>query len=251
MPRGDSSNIAHSSITDHRIIRRPVRDDTHEASTVRPLVRFHAGSANEGVAARRDLALALSVVGERSVSDAQRQMFAKGVISLLTSALERQPDDVAAWEARGQALWWDKRPREALESFEKVLQRAPRRELSLRTAAIVSLELNETERGIAYWDRALAINPYAWQVHSFRGQALALRKQWAAAVDACDASLRLNPFDSRTRMLLIDCLIHQDKRQRARDELQILMALRSSPPEEMQKWFDELMSAAKETPPNH
>jgi tetratricopeptide (TPR) repeat protein len=172
-------------------------------------------------------------------------MFARPVYTLLTPALERQPDDVAAWEARGQALWWDKRPREALDSLEEALNRAPRRELALRTAALVTLDLNETERSIAYWDRVLAIDPYTWQAHVFRAQALALRKQWGAAVEACDASLRLNPFESRTRMLLIDCLIHQGKQPHAREELAILLALRASPPEQIQKWFDELMSTGR------
>jgi hypothetical protein len=242
MPRGDSSNIAHSSITDHRVVRRLIRADEEEHATNRPLVRFHAGSVDEGVAGRRDLALALTMVGERSSSESQRRMFARAANTLITSALERQPDDVAAWEARGQALWWDKRPREALECLDKALQRAPRRELALRNAALVSLELNESERSIAYWDRALAIDPYSWQAHAFRGQALAMRKQWGAAADACNASIHLNPLEPRTRMLLIDCLIHQGQQQRARDELQTLLALRSSPAEQLQKWFDELMS---------
>jgi hypothetical protein len=242
MPRGDSSNIAHSSITDHRIVRRPTRAAAHDAASERPLVRFHAGLWDDSAAARRDLGVALAELGEGSTSEAQRRILARPVNTLLTPVLDRQPDDVAAWEARGQALWWDKRPREALESLEKALQRAPRRELALRTAGLVTLEMNEPERSITYWDRVLAVNPFTWKAHAFRAQALALQKQWAAAVAACDAALRLNPFESRTRMLRIDCLIHQGQQQRAREELEILLALRSSPPEQIQKWFDELMN---------
>jgi hypothetical protein len=246
MPQGDSSNIAHSSITDHRVVRRPERAAPERYSTDRPLVRFHAGMLDESNA-RRDLGIALAEVGERTNSESQRRIFARPAYTLVMPALERQPDDVAAWEARGQALWWDKRPREALDSLEKALKQAPQRELALRTAALVSLELNETERSIAYLDRVLAIDPYSWPAHAFRGQALALRQQWREAVDACDASLRLNPFESRTRMLLIDCLIHQGRPRRAREELQILLELRSSPPEQIQKWFDELLSTGLPT----
>ncbi len=245
MPRGDSSNIAHSSITDHRIVRRPVRATAEVTSGERPLVRFHSGSSDDGVAGRRDLALALAEVGERSNSESQRRVYARPIYTLLAPTLERQPDDVAAWEARGQALWWDKRPREALESLEKALQRAPRREMSLRTAGLVTLELNETERSIAYWDRLLDIDPYTWQGYAFRAQAFALRKQWDRASADCIAALRLNPFEPRVRMLLIDCLVQQGRQQRARDELEILLALRSSPPEEIRKWFEELIRAGR------
>lgn len=242
MPRDDSSNIAHSSITDHRIVHRPNRASKNDAATDRPLVRFHSGRSDEGSAGRRDLGLALAELGERSDSEPRRRMFARPIYALLTPGLERQPDDVAAWEARGQALWWNQQPHEALNSLEKTLQLSPRRELALRTAGLVTLELNETDRSIAYWDRVLDINPFTWQAHAFRGQALALRKQWVEAVAACDAALRLNPFESRVRKLLIDCLIHQGQERRARDELEILLALRSSPPEQIRRWFDELIS---------
>src|SRR5262249_29515291 len=149
-------------------------------------VRFHAGMLDESIAARRDLGLALAEVGEQASSEAQRRIFARPAYTLLTPALERQPDDVAAWEARGEALWWDKRPQEALDSLEKALKRAPRRESTMRTAGMICLELNEADQSIAYWDRVLAMDPHSWQAHAFRGQALALRKEWAAAVDACD-----------------------------------------------------------------
>ena len=119
----------------------------------------------------------------------------------------------------------------------------------MQTAAFVALDLKEAQRSIAYWDRVLAINPYTWQGHAYRGQALALRQQWGKAVDACDAALRLNPFETRIRMLLIDCLIHQDQRRRARDEFKILLALRPSRRDEMQKWFNEQMRLGKDAQP--
>jgi hypothetical protein len=243
MPRGDSSNIAHSSITDHRIVRRPSKAVAADTGSDRPLIRFHAALWDESTAGRRDLGLALAELGDRAASASQRRMLARSASTLLTPILERQPDDVAAWEARGLALWLDKRPREALESLEKALKQAPERELALRTAGLVTLELNETERSIAYWDRLLVVNPYTWQGHSYRAQVLALRQHWATAIEACAAALKLYPFDSPTRMLRIDCLIRQGQHQRAREELEFLLALRSSPPEQIRQWFDELMKS--------
>ncbi len=241
MPRGDSANIAHSSITDHRIVRLPAAAAGNDATEELTLIPFHSGRTDGSVAGRRDLGLALVEMTESAASEASSRLLARQAHTMLKLVVERQPDDVAALEGLGRALWKDKRPRPALDSLDQALQRAPRRELALQTAALVALEMNETERSLAYWRRLLDLHPHNGQSHGYFGQALALRGQWDAAVDACRASLRLNPFEPRTRMLLIDCLIHQGEKQRARDEFEILLALRSSPPEQLRKWFKELM----------
>ena len=242
MPRGDSTNIAHASITDHRIVRRPVRAADHSSEEA-PLVHFHFGVGDAGdLTVRRDLGLALMQIVERTSDEAQRRRLARQAGALLKSAIEQHPEDTAAWEVLGQALWRDNRPREALARLEKAIQRTPRFESALQNAALVALELKETKRSIDYWDRVLALNPYVWQYHAYRGQALAQQKQLAAAVDACEAALQLNPFEPLTRMLLIDCLVHLDQRQRARDEVEVLLALRFKPPDQIHKWFDELMN---------
>ncbi len=243
MPRGDSSNIAHTSITDHRIVRRIERARNGD-STGFQLVRFHSGLWDDGEEVRRDLGLALAELAERTEADARRQL-ARQAHLLLKPAVESRPSDVAAWEALGQALWRDQRPREALDALEKALESAPRRELALQSAALVALEVNDATQSIAYWDRLLAVNPYSWQGYAYRGQAFALKKQWGEAIASCDAALRLNPFDPRTRMLLIDCLIRQGQRKRARDELKTLLALSPVEPEAVQKWFDEQMKASR------
>lgn len=245
MPRGDSSNIAHTSITDHRIVRRPSPADVEDDSPLR-LVRFPPDLWDDGDASsRRNLGLALSELAERTTDDTGRRSWSHQAHMLLTPAVERHPDDVAAWEARGQALWRDKRPREALDNLDQALQRAPRRELALQTAALVALEVNETERSIAYWNRLLDLDPYTWQGHAYYAQTLALLRQWGKAVAACDAALRLNPFDPRTRMLQIDCLIHRGEQRRARFELETLLTLSSDKPEQIRKWFDELIKAGR------
>ncbi len=243
LPRGDSSNIAHASITDHRIVRRPIPTAGDHTVAEGELVPFRFGRTGGGdLAVRRDLGLALVGMIELTQAEELRRRLAQQASLLLRPVVERQPEDVAAWESFGLALWKDKRPREALDTLEKVLHRAPRRELALQTAALVALDSNDAPRSIAYWDRVLAINPYSWQAHAFRGQALALRQQWGAAVAACDAALRLHPLDPNTRMLRIDCLIQQGQRERAREELEILLELRHAPPEQVRKWFDDLMN---------
>ena len=125
MPRGDSSNIAHTSITDHRIVRQAERVAAN-ASAELSLVRFHFDTRDASdPAAGRDLGLALAELAERFEDASQRRRLAHQAAILLMPAVERQPGDVAAWEVLGQALWRDKRPRQALDSLEHALQNAP------------------------------------------------------------------------------------------------------------------------------
>lgn len=247
MPRADSSNIAHASITDHRILRLPARaaaDHTaldHTAAEDR-LVPFHFGSdGGDDSAVRRDLGVALVGMIDRIEAEQPRRLLANQASILLKPIVERRPDDLAAAESLGLALWKEKRFQEALNELEKALHRAPRRELALQTAAWVAMDMNDAKRSLAYWDRLLVVNPYSWQAHAFRGQALAMQQQYGEAAAACEAALRLHPFEPPIRMLRIDCLIEQGQRQRAREEFDILLSLRHEPPDKTRKWFDDLM----------
>jgi Flp pilus assembly protein TadD len=244
MPRGDSSNIAHTSITNHRIVRRPASTIAREGRKEMSLVSFHSGVFGAAEAGgRRDLGLALGELAERATSEPQRRYLARQAWNLLSPVADRAPDDVAALEGLGQALWRDNRPGEALAALEKALHKAPERELALGTVALVALEMRETERSTDFWRRLLAINPHNWQTHAYLGQTLALRKKWAEAVQSCREALRLNPFEPRTRMLLIDCLVHLGEKKNARTEFETLLALSPEEPDKVRHWFDELMAS--------
>jgi Flp pilus assembly protein TadD len=248
MARGNNSNIAHTSISDHRIVRHPFADAAADDRSEMNFVPFHSSLLGGDSVSRRDLGLALSEMAERSQAGPQRRSFAHQAVALLNPAVRRAPEDVAAREALGQALWRAEQPREALTVLDRLLQQTPRRESALAAAALVALELGEAERGIAYWRTLREINPYGWQQHAYFAQALALRKKWTEAAVACTQALRLHPFERRTRMLLIDCLVHAGERQRARAEFEKLLALRPPEPDKLKKWFDELMNAATRSP---
>jgi tetratricopeptide (TPR) repeat protein len=228
MPRNDSSNIAHASITDHRVVRRRLAQSPDNSSVDFEFVPFHANAEQVTEASiRRDMGLSL----------AQQDQTARQAWSLLGPLVERAPEDVAAMEALGLALWRSKRSREALPVLEQVLQQAPRREVTLSTAALATLEIGAVDQSLGYWQRLLHVNPDNWESQAYYAQALAYRRQWSAAVQACRASLRLDPFETGPRMLLIDCLKHLGEKQRAQAEFDTLMALHPPNPEELRRWF--------------
>jgi Flp pilus assembly protein TadD len=234
MPRGDSSNVAHTAVTDHRIVRRAGADADAPGGGL-TLVAFHhdGGSA-------RDLGLALDELLDRPLPEPQRRELARRACELLTPAADSAPDDLPAVDGLGHALHKDKRPHEALAVLEKVLARAPRRELTLQKAALAAMELGENERAAGYWRRLLEVNPHTWEGHGYLAQTLALSRQWGEAVVECRAALRLNPFETRTRMLLIDCLLRSGEKKQAGAEFETLLFLLPEERDRLQRWFDEL-----------
>jgi hypothetical protein len=237
MPAGDSSNIAHASLTDHRIVRRPEPAAEDDPAGDFSLVPFYS----EQVGEQRDLGLALAELTSRPFPEAQRRRLAHRACEALGPVVERTPDDVAALEGLGLALWKDGRPREALNELEKALREAPRHELVLEKAALVTQQLRDTERSIIFWKRLLAIDPYRWVARAYLAQALADRNELTSAVAECRSALRLDPFEVRTRMLLIDCLGHLGEKDQARTEFERLLALKPPQPDRLRQWFDELM----------
>jgi hypothetical protein len=235
MPRGDSSNVAHTAVTDHRVVRRAGRADADAPPAGLSLVPFHGEAGRP-----RDLGLALGELLDRPLPEPQRRQLARQACELLGAVAADAPDDLAALDGLGHALRKDKRPREALAALEKVLAQAPRRETTLQRAALAAMELGENERAAGYWRRLLEINPHAWQSHGFLAQAVASRQEWTAAVEECRAALRLDPFETRTRMLLIDCLVRKGEKKQAGAEFETLLVLLPQERERLQHWFDEL-----------
>jgi predicted CXXCH cytochrome family protein len=104
MRRSTSSDVGHLTITDHRILRKPgahVREDRQTGGySLRP---FHQGASGPGERAlARDLGIALVEKARQEAAGARAGELA---LPLLDGALRDVPEDVAALEARGFALW--------------------------------------------------------------------------------------------------------------------------------------------------
>src|SRR5262245_7395622 len=130
MPRIGNIDIAHTALTDHRILRRQIPDDGLTAPGARgsPLVHFHAdlvAADDPGIA--RDFGIALT---EFAVNNGQMQL-APAALSRLDPAVKRWPEDLPALNARAFALGMSNRKLEGLATFEEVLRIAPDREATL------------------------------------------------------------------------------------------------------------------------
>jgi hypothetical protein len=225
-----SSEIPHTSSTDHRILRRPDSVPAIEGlfPAHMPGLPFVSYFHHDQVAVgdpevSRDLGLALLHMA-REVNRLTGDVGAM-VAPLLGAAIARRPDDVAGWEGYGWSLLLQDRPAEALAAFENGAARAPDHEMLLAAAAHCAGKTGRPATALDYARRSVVANPYN---SDFRFQlALLLLKQQdaAAAREQCLSILRLNPAHAKARTLLATCLTREGHQDEAQAELDKLRAL--------------------------
>ena len=131
------------------------------------------------------------------------------------------------------------RKSDALAAFGGALARQPERELTLTYLAVLTAAMGRREEAITYWQRALAVNPWCSQYHFRRASLLAERQDWQKALAEAEAASQLNPAAQEMRLLRIACLLRTGQPDRARGELDALIATHSGERERLLRWFDE------------
>ncbi len=256
MSRFASADIAHTSQTDHRVLRRP--------ETRRPpappvdvagglqMVSFHRKQmtpAEEPLVAR-DLAVILidnlpAGVLETESGTPGGMTFGRALELRLEPAVAALPDDLAGLEAKGAAVWLQGRTREAAEVFDAVLARAPDRESTLVRAGTLALIDKRFDAAIGYWQRAVKVNPWRLPYQLSLAQAFSRKEDWPAALAACQRALELNANSVDARVLLITCHFGNGDPKRAEAEFNTLMEFHPAQEETLRRWFERRSAQGK------
>ena len=243
MPRRLTSDIAHTAITDHQILRRPMPGSQAPASVPADsaLLAFPRDRFNlEDRDFSRDLGLALTRLAESaSVDRAVRMKRAQDALPLLDEAVRNFPKDVSTWQAKGLALWQQNRKEEAGSAFETALKLSPEQEAALTYAASLASDMGQHAQAIVLWQRALAVNPWTARSHFELARLFVLRQEWRKATDEAQAALKLNPFHLEARKLLVVCYHQLGDKARARAEFDHLLELNPPDKETLHHWFDQ------------
>jgi tetratricopeptide (TPR) repeat protein len=246
-----NSNLAHMASADHRILRKP--EDAKQAAPgpeTRPwltqlesspetaLVLFH-DDVRASAENSRDFALALMDLAGLKTSNSLRRGLAQHALPRLIASVQAWPDDVAAWQGQGYALWLLDRKSEALTALETALTLAPRREEALVYAAAIAAQLGRTESALEYWQRAIQVNPWSPRSHYELAKLLSQSHQWSKALSEAEEARALNPFHLETRLLLINCYLAQGEKERARAEFDELLRFNPANAVDLRGWFDQ------------
>ena len=242
MPRSGSSDIVHTAVTDHRILRKPEQGGeawrAPPGAGLAPLVHFHRALVDaDDKNVSRDLGIALIGLARAHVT--ARGQLGQLALPILENAVETWPDDVAAREALAYALWSQGHTKDAFAAYEAVLQLAPERELSLLDGATISEQLDLEGRAIDLWRRAGAVNPWAADPHYRLSRLLAQRHEWKEAIAECSRAIQITPRLVEPRVLLINCYLRSGHKDKARTEFATLEALNPPDLDILRRWFAE------------
>jgi tetratricopeptide (TPR) repeat protein len=250
MTRLRPADVAHTAITDHRILRRPGRLSVPPPSK-RPLLTEIALASFYGDGDQipdrdllRDLGVALV---ESRAPRRERQAMGQLALPLLEASLKAAPDDARALLAKGEALRLSGRPAEALAAFQDLLRLAPDYENALQDAARVSDSLGQSEAALDYWQQALALAPGSPDCHLGLAKVWAAKQSWRQGAQECQAVLRLAPEHLEARMILVQCALQSGDRDLARREITILLATDTPQKEPLRRLLLQLSQPPPQT----
>jgi Flp pilus assembly protein TadD len=238
MPRFPSSNIAHTAITDHRVPRRPEAHPAPPQPGDLSLVNFYQGELDpDDAGAARDLGVALMQLARQP--GPERGPMVQQAIPLLEKAVQTFPEDAEAWEAHGLALAMRGRDREALAAWENALKWAPEREVTLGLAAQALERQRRPKEALVYARRLVVVNPWNDRARVKVARLLGGQGDWPAALRECEAAVAVNPVGVQAQRELIVCCLRTGARQRAEEQLAILLRLRPHEEQQLRSWFAE------------
>jgi predicted CXXCH cytochrome family protein len=226
MPATNSSDIAHTSVSDHRILRRPEDRSAPPRPLLQgevPVVHFHGGLPDCPTDVNgRDLGIALAALAQRhQVVHAANLAFPR-----LEAALKEQPADVGALEAKATALVIAGGIEEARAPLETLLRLAPRHENGLYLAASVAGARGKSDEALSLLGQLVQVNPYSAPYFHQLADLHYQQKNWRPALDAARRALELNPAHLEARRLLIFCSLQLGLRDEARAAFEVYAAFK-------------------------
>jgi predicted CXXCH cytochrome family protein len=209
MPALDASDVPHTSQTDHRVLRQPVKlGEAAEQVPVEDLKVF--GDAEQRLS-RREVERARGLVIANRQSSAKQATRVEELLLGGTSyaedgsaALARAADDVAAFEVLGVVYQTLGQNELAVDCWQHALRLDPDNETALTYLAFHFHSKGEHELALQYLDRLLTVNPWDSNFHGRRAHLLGLQGDWQEAIASANQSLAINPLNNYVREWLVE-----------------------------------------------
>src|SRR5262249_11470330 len=156
----------HTSMTDHRVVRRPKPPDPKSRGNVSRaaanLVIFQQSStASRDLELQRDCAVAAI----DKAANANNVAVAKEAVGKFVPALEKWPHDIGGLRGLELGYYLMGKKKESLETSERILRLDPKQEKTLQNAMNAAFELGRLPQGRDYARRLVEINPGNAEYH--------------------------------------------------------------------------------------
>lgn len=233
------SNVNHTTINDHRILRKPEVAPTQAIPAATSLVPFHTSKAGSPDT-DRDFGIALMRQADRLPTGDARPL-AEKARGLLESAIARDSTDLPARESLGNAYWFLGRLENSAAAYDRVLAVSPDRETTLSLAASLALRMNRPGAARTYAERAVRVNPHRWEYQLQLVRACGQSNDWKAALAAAETVIKLNAVEFSARQTIVLCRIRLGDKPGAQRSFDELLALNPPQAAELKRWFTQMM----------
>jgi predicted CXXCH cytochrome family protein len=199
MPASLSSDVAHTEVTDHRILRNPSSKPISDAplTSLRDLVPFPASA--EAARDLRDLALAW-----QSIVNSGMTMDEPKAEQLLRAALQNAPNDPALLSALGYISQERGDFDRARSFYKKALEQDPTLVDAGTNLGVLEAQQGNTAEAIKLWQSAFERAPRRSEIGMNLSRTLCRASQFDAARAAVVRVLQFNPDLSPAKHLFVE-----------------------------------------------
>ncbi|MBU6239438.1 MAG: hypothetical protein KGQ51_16570 [Planctomycetes bacterium] len=246
MPKSTSSNIPHTSLTDHRIRRDPSAADAKDpfsASDI-PLVAYAREGLNDSEI-DRDLGIALSRFSARQApTSTYRREALENARAMLSQSLNRWPDDVDAWLALSETEKMSGNMQAALSAAQEGLKLSPRNEYLLAQVANLADVSNQPELAFEILNQLIQEVPRSHDYRAKRMFTAVTLGRWDQAEEDCRELLSINPLFPTAHLVQAMRLHGDGQRAEAKREVNTALELATTPSQRatIQSWFDRFVA---------
>ncbi|MFO0848540.1 MAG: multiheme c-type cytochrome [Gemmataceae bacterium] len=242
MPRGDSSSIAHASVTDHRIPRRPIprpADPKRLPAGGLPILPYRAGPHPPPADEReRDYGIALArALASLAAGPAERRTVASEAEARLTAAVRRWPGDTEAWVTLAGLYQTEKDYRRMYDAARRAADLAPDTDTARAVLLVAAARTGRHDVADAVGKALVTASPGDMDYRVGRIEALVLAKDWTGVEAEARAALAVVPTHPVARVCLAAALARRGD-PTARAELDAALGLVVDPADKLQ--FDAL-----------
>jgi hypothetical protein len=220
MPRSEAGGIPHTSQTDHRIRRRAVDDGNGSIPDLSALVFFDESRTPlpEWEQSRARGIMLVESGGRRR----ERVRLATEAEHLLRQALAHAPDDLEALHALGTACLRQSRQRDALECWDRVLERQPGRLDTLQAHAVLCHAIGEFDKAARSLEKLLRLSPWQAEYFDLYAQLMINAGNWEKARLAAAQAVEIDPSRPQYRELLAVALARLGRESESRRQMEIV-----------------------------
>lgn len=224
MPRLATSDIPHTSQTDHRVLRRPSKSKSKKTNESIVMFDKAAGRLPRDVVSRAR-GLLLVQLAERD----NKATHAADAINLLLPTIKAHKDDVESLISIGVAYRLQGDNDKARKFWLRALQIRPNHESALERLGVLDHETGNDARGVEYLKRFFRINPWRADLYGRQAHMLGRLGQVKPGIKAAQRAIELDPSLQQVHAWLANAYRAQGDDARSAHHRDLMQRLRTPP----------------------